>query len=186
MGTNINGSVEVTYGHRDPPGGPLVWHDVVWAGILLNRNYNAFGCLFGVRNYSGFVPIAPERGLPSDPSRRVREQAERPNSDYSHSWVTWAELKGVDWTESVVDAWVHQYRKSKTGYYVEFGARMLDPPGSRQEGESWQEGDVLCRVERIARRQSLDDTYEMVFEVMETLAKRFGDDQVRLVVWFDN
>jgi hypothetical protein len=28
-------------------------------------DYAAFGCLFGVRNYAGFQPLAPDRGLPA-------------------------------------------------------------------------------------------------------------------------
>lgn len=28
------------------------------------RDYDSFGCLFGVTNFAGFEPVAAERGLP--------------------------------------------------------------------------------------------------------------------------
>ena len=30
------------------------------------RDYDSFGCLFGVMNFAGFEPVAAERGLPED------------------------------------------------------------------------------------------------------------------------
>jgi hypothetical protein len=30
------------------------------------RDYDSFGCLFGVTNFAGFEPVAAERGLPGD------------------------------------------------------------------------------------------------------------------------
>jgi hypothetical protein len=47
------------------------------------------------------------------------------------------------------------------------------------------EGRVFKRL-RLTRRDSLTDTeFPLLMSLMECLAKRYGDDHVRLVVWFD-
>jgi hypothetical protein len=38
------------------------------------RNHDAFGCLFGVRTYANFRPLAADRGLPADASATVSGQ----------------------------------------------------------------------------------------------------------------
>lgn len=128
-----------------------MWYAVIDAGELLDRNYDAFGMLFGVRNRAGFAPVADHRGLPADVSDSVREHGTPPEDAddemwicyHSPTWVSWAEIKAINWEESA-----------------------LDRP--------------------LTRRDALDDSFQMVFELMETLAKRVGDNNVRLVVWFDN
>jgi hypothetical protein len=62
-------------------------------------DYAAFGCLFGVRNYAGFRPLAPARGLPVDLSSAMRSQlgscVEAGELDGA-TWVSWAELASID------------------------------------------------------------------------------------------
>ena len=69
MGTDICGWVEVKYGN--------MWWPIIKIDYLVNRNYDIFGCLFGVRNYANFKPIAPDRGLPEDVSSLVKEIFEK-------------------------------------------------------------------------------------------------------------
>ena len=143
MGADIHGWVEV--------GDDETWYAVINAGQLLDRNYDTFGMLFGVRNRAGFTPVAPDRGLPTDISDEVREHGNPPEGAdddawicyHSPTWISWAEVRAIQWEESA-----------------------LDKP--------------------LTRRVALDDSFQMVFEMMESLAKRSGDSNVRLVVWFDN
>jgi hypothetical protein len=37
----------------------------------------------------------------------------------------------------------------------------------------------------ITRREALSDQWQLLFALMQTLARHYGDDGVRLVVWFD-
>ena len=56
------------------------------------------------------------------------------------------------------------------------------------EGSEWLVGDTLYRAEKIRRRDAVpeDGEWKPVWTVMEALASQHGDDNVRLVVWFDN
>ena len=80
------------------------WSAVIDAGGgLLFGNYHAYGCLFGVAN-SDFEPLAPGRGIPEDASERVRQDLAAWDTDaFSPSWVTWAEIKAMDWEEEAAD-----------------------------------------------------------------------------------
>lgn len=88
------------------------WLAMIYAGIILDRDYDAFRQLFGVRDYegSGIVPIAPFRGFPANMSREVREAAEYSYPEdhrykdgwvccHSISWISWAEIQSIDWSK---------------------------------------------------------------------------------------
>jgi hypothetical protein len=63
------------------------------------RDYAAFGCLFGVRNQAGYRPLAAGRGLPRDVSSGLRAESE-PWVAEGHltgaTWVSWAEIAALD------------------------------------------------------------------------------------------
>jgi hypothetical protein len=81
------------------------WYAVINAGQLLEQSYHTFGSLFGVRDRSRFSPIAAHRGLPDDASETVIEEGGTPpdgknwSAYHSHTWISWAELKAVNWAE---------------------------------------------------------------------------------------
>jgi hypothetical protein len=54
-------------------------------------------------------------------------------------------------------------------------------------GQEWHAEDVVFRAERLRRRDAVRSTsdWHHVFAVMAALAHRYGDDGVRLIVWFD-
>lgn len=83
--------------------------DSVWeVGIdlfLLNRGnaYDGLACLFGIRNYFGFRPLAEDRGFPDDASEGLRDEFARyggPHDVHGTTWLTWAELETTDWQEA--------------------------------------------------------------------------------------
>ncbi|MFK4155102.1 hypothetical protein ACI2LV_24330 [Streptomyces fungicidicus] len=209
MGTDISGFVECRARHLHEEGQGPVWRAAVDLFLLnTTRNYDAFGCLFGVRNYANFRPLAAGRGLPADASETVRAElgrlSEWPDQAYGTTWITWAELKAVDWGEPAekADSRLHQYRRTPDGLRLTgksaWSPRLAEAvglpgpvPGEAREwpeGSEWLIGDTLYRSERLRRRDAVPETGEWkpVWTVMEALASQHGDDHVRLVVWFDD
>ncbi|MFD4244273.1 hypothetical protein ACFWP3_22140 [Streptomyces sp. NPDC058525] len=205
MSTDIWGFIECHRDYRDHEADSY-WHATIDLDHLkVPRNYDAFGCLFGVRDNEQFVPVAPDRGLPEDASNRVREGRETIGGR-SASWVSWAEIKQVDWDEESAgpDAYVHEYHRDPHGAW-QFLHRHYSPPQrfvdlcgqpariamrpNRHfpEGSQWVDGDRMFRVGRLKRRDAVPhDQWGPVWTVMRTLADLHGDDEVRLVVWFDD
>jgi hypothetical protein len=167
------------------------------------RDYDAFACFFGVKNYARFRPIADRRGVPSDASKEVREELAPQDPAYvmAPSWVTWAELKAIDWDEpaELPDQRVHIYRLTEEGAKTfdtkavvarSFLEEASQTEEQRQAARDWREGAEwhiegrLYRVERL-KRSDTRGYWEGTLQFMEFLAHRFGDDGVRMVVWFN-
>ncbi|MEV7535164.1 hypothetical protein ACIQNV_22380 [Streptomyces hydrogenans] len=204
MVTDINGFLEYR-ASRDGRG--PAWYTAQDLGTLYDGcSYDAFGCLFGVRNYANFRPLAADRGLPADVSASTIEWYDE-GGFHDASWITWAEVKEVDWEERAErpDSRPHQYRRTPEG--LRFTGRSswirafadavgpgpaqvrLDPGESRErpEGSEWLIGDTLYRPVTLRRRDAVRETeWRPVWHAMETLAARHGDAHVRLVVWFDS
>ncbi|MFE5912270.1 hypothetical protein ACFQ6B_24745 [Streptomyces wedmorensis] len=205
MGTDMSGFVE----YRAAPGGrEAAWstaHDL--SSLNDTRNYDAFGCLFGVRNYANFRPLAANRGLPADASAtvtaRFTQLTEWYGEDGSHgtTWITWAEVKAVDWDEPAekTDSRLHKYRQTpdglrmtgKASWSPAFAEAVGLETGEHRnwpEGSQWLVGDTLYRAVTIRRRHAVTETgeWQPVWKAMEALAAQHGDDNVRLVVWFDS
>ena len=72
MGTDISGVVECRPRWAREGGGEAASWEAALDLFLLDvtRSYDAFGCLFGVRNHAGFRPFAADRGMPADASDR--------------------------------------------------------------------------------------------------------------------
>jgi hypothetical protein len=184
VGADIRGWVEVRDATLDEDIGEILWSAVIDAGSLLSRNYTMFGALFGVRNHSDFKPVAGGRGLPDPVSPTVKTEATEWDDYHSHTWVSWRELKAVDWDERDLAGLAFGYRKGEESHSI---GKYLDRSDSRRgEGSTWSEGDTTYRVETITRREALGRECELLFRLMEILAERYGDDYVRLVVWFFN
>ena len=146
-------------------GGPSeddeAWHAVVNTTWLMPQNHSAScSCLFGIRNYNNWEPVVSTRGLPDDASERVRLDAtEEGYFYYSATWLTWHEIQQVNWEESVIESRKETYHRSETG-------------------------ELIRNVERITRREAAGSAFSDVFELMVFFARRYGDGNVRLVVWF--
>lgn len=186
MPTEIFGSVEVW--------SRALWHwlEVIDAGPLLERNEPAFSSLFGMgESDAGFVPLANRRGLPVDASPAVKRWSEPHQSDnhpdgfFGHTYITCAELASADWAEQRTDPHVHCYGRSEaTGEWIKVGVYRPEPPHRALPGELWMEEGVQCRVRAITRKETLGSDFSLVYDLMIRLAQRYGDEHVRLVVWF--
>ncbi|WP_237554854.1 MULTISPECIES: hypothetical protein [unclassified Streptomyces] len=123
---------------------------------------------------------------------------------FGATWITWAEVKRVDWDEpaETIDRRVHRYQRTADGLrYVGKAVwdaghaealgtpdSISDPVEGWPEGTEWTVGDTVFRAQKIRRRDAVQPggEWQPVWTAMETLASLHGDDNVRLVVWFDN
>lgn len=81
-----------------------VWHAAIDLFLLNTGNvYDAFACLFGVRNSFGFRPLTEGRGLPVDASDGLRDAFNAwggPQDAHGTTWISWAELAAANWDET--------------------------------------------------------------------------------------
>jgi hypothetical protein len=209
MGTDISGFIECRAWKAPGNSERAVWRAAIDLFVLnITRNYDAFGCLFGIRNFANFRPLAEGRGLPADASDVVRAEldglSQWPEQAFGTTWISWAELASVDWDERAAapDSRLHEYRQTdeglklvgKSGWSAAFARAVGLTSGSGDESRTWPEGsewlvdDVLYRSEVMTRRGAVPENGEWkpVWDVMAALAALHGDENVRLVVWFDN
>ncbi|MFE1442509.1 hypothetical protein [Streptomyces sp. NPDC058739] len=207
MGTDIYGGIEFRHpyaGTEDYDGEPWVTAMDLWP-LYDETDYTAFGLLFGVRNYAGFPPLAPGRGLPVDLSSSMRSELSswvaRGELDGA-SWVSWGELASIDpetrpehfvgrvaWHEQSRPSTLHRQLVSPQ-WPTEVLSVVGEPPVDSRSNSgpvAWTNGDLVCTYEPLTAGTVLgsETHWPHVFAVMKALADRFGDDRVRLVVAFD-
>ncbi|KJS55791.1 hypothetical protein VM98_11020 [Streptomyces rubellomurinus subsp. indigoferus] len=210
MGTTIRGSVECrTWG----PGLAVeesAWYRAVDLSMLgMTRDYAAFACLFGVRDLSGhWQPVAADRGLPPDTSEHVRAaHASWGEVAFGATWLDWTEILAIDWDEPAIPraTGITRYRRLpdgtlqlrhrgdwSRGFARASGVdtRSADPTRIGElwaEGTEWDVGTTVFRAERDRRRDAVpaDGSWQPVWTVMRALAGVHGDQNVRLVAWFE-
>lgn len=189
MGTDIHGWIEIKTNWGE-------WAGLIKIDLLVERNRDLFGCLFGVTNHANFKPIAAQRGFPSDLSEEVTQEIlwweeEDGTAPENPTWITWEEIKGIDWEEESVepDSRAHRYRKTETGEleYVGKGIGGLADSSWQvlERGETLEVGDIVFKLEKIKRKEILASA-QLLFSWMEKVAKDFKEPSIRLVVWFDS
>jgi hypothetical protein len=215
VGTDIYGAIEVRdligaaalddlLGTASPRETPWV-HGIDLYPLYPGGDYSPLGCLFGIRNWNGWEPVAEGRELPTDVSEAVRK-------DYEHlaeidaaiggsTWVSWPELRDLDMTVTPLARGVLDVNENGSSlhhcYRVEdeWPADVVAEYGPPPVGESpvsaaygsWQHGTTTLTYQQVTRNDVLGTGtgWEHVFAVMRTLAQRFGEEGVRLVAWFD-
>ena len=162
---------------------------------LILQHYDLNGCLFGVDNYGSFTPLFPDRGIPSEYAESLRRDADLFTEIGAHpSWALWSELKSVDWSEPAAarDARITEYivegqgvERIVTKWHHKIGMKWVREALDRDPDSDVVSGDLIFR--RVIMRRSdalLDTDFPLVMKLMACLASRFGDDAVRLFVWF--
>ena len=130
MGCDIHGWVEYRFEYGD--GKVSQWHTGIHAGNILDRNYEMFAKIFGVRGENDEEGEFGCRGLPRKLSWRVDEEYKKGAADYhSETHCTAKELFSV-------------------------------------------------------QKESEDPDWNVLFVLVFVLTSFYGEDNVRLVVWFDN
>ena len=169
MSTSIYGYVEI----KKFDSGLDDWFSVIDVGIAMTGNYDIFGCLCGVRNYANFEPLFPSRGLPSDCSDEIVSEVEQ--GDYhSATWCTFRELQEIDLKELSVEPDQRFLGEEKTKKGIITVKRF---PSSEEE---YKKRKYLSRGDALN-----DQEYLQLMELMKVLAKRYGAEGVRMVVYFD-
>ncbi|MEU1032191.1 hypothetical protein ABZ402_26365 [Streptomyces mirabilis] len=206
MSTDIHGGIEF----RRPGTGTDGYDGEPWVAAMDlwplhdETDYTAFGCLFGMRNYAGFQPLAPGRGLPLDLSTGMRSQLgpwTASDDLHSASWVSWAELASIDptatsdhligrltWRTKSLTPILHHQLVSDTSPPEALSAVGVPPAdlhGATGRAE-WTTDELFCIYEPLMVGAVLghETHWPHVFAVMKALAGRFGDHGVRLVVAF--
>ncbi len=194
MGCDIHGFVEVCENSESTP---KWWSPYILVGHVVGRSYGAFGCLFGVRNYGGLSPIAERRGLPSDASYTAKEEYKEGEGDYhSASFITYKEIEmiALDAPSTKNDERVHEYSIRTDNTLIEGfkcgRSSSLEDKGVYEllsETDCITDEDNVYALEPLTPREALDCSgFQLLFLLMKTLAKKFGSENVRMVVWFDN
>ncbi|MER7850907.1 hypothetical protein ABTZ03_44080 [Kitasatospora sp. NPDC096077] len=207
MSTDIHGGIEfrhpgVDAGYYD--GEPWAMAMDLWP-LYDQSDYAAFGCLFGVRNYAGFRPLAADRGLPPDLSGGLRAELEpmvEAGDLHGATWVSWAEISRLDsastpvhytgrltWSTVSLPSLLHQQLVPDQWPSDALDAVGPPPIGLDRSAHltEWNAGDLHCRYEPLTAGSLLGSPSQWphVFAVMKALADRFGEEEVRLVVAFD-
>lgn len=173
------------YNPEDPDGEEPMEHVSIYNG----RNYDLFGILANVRNYSENGCIDDPRGLPDNVSWITKKEADRWKGDaHNHSWFTLKELK---------DYYQKNGRMKRSGMVSPESAKLLDEgketpntwagwtdPSMGWVFREWEEVsslyylvlklDKACRDEFwIRQNDDLSDRYD-------------AEKSYRIVFWFDN
>lgn len=196
MGCDIHGWIEIK------PFSDSGWEPAVRLSVVLGRNYAVFGLLFGVRNATGLLPLAPRRGLPPDVSRVVQAEAAAWEDDgHSHSSVTLAELDAYDWEQAGHVERLHQYGQDAAGawaYELPCGAGGFDAAerAALDRGETVERQGKRYRWERVQAKHLRVGELDRLMALMRLLAEWCSPpetpehepaaERVRVVVWFDN
>ena len=198
VGTDIHGWVE--YWHPDLE----LWIGIIKLHNLVSyRNYELFVWLFGIGQRPDipmqwdFPPIAARRGLPSDASQEAAtdyaaDMARYPKEYYGTTWISWREVQTIDWDEPIEDRIVESrlgrldgIRQWRTPFLERHADLVPDQTESLRPGLRWTVGDHSYEVVATRRRDVLEQSWELLFRLMEVLQTRIEDtDHLRWVVWF--
>lgn len=205
MVTDIHGAIEI----RDlfPAEREASWKTAIDLYPLLEDGgpcgaYPAYAYLFGVRNQYGFSPIAEARGLPIDVSPELCTALEPLADFHSMSWVSWSELLDLDllgpfghvvgylaWSSADSSLeWTRLVPSVPKLDELAFAGIRLGPELELKVSSDWQHEGVNYRYRPMTVGTYFGDgtPWGHVFGVMRALARRFGDDGVRLVAAFDS
>ncbi|CAL9676915.1 hypothetical protein SUDANB105_07974 [Streptomyces sp. enrichment culture] len=198
MGTHIDGLIEV----RTAGGAWEMEVDLLDFDLWKQRDERE--AMFGYGGSLGVDrPLFDQRGWPEDSCEEVPKEVDELN--HSHSYATWAEIAAVDWDAPLCDRpdgnRVGEWRPGPDGELVlhdvlwaplevldaaeeVFGEDLFPnewPPG----GEVHLNGAVYRPVVYTAGViVPPDGDWAPVWASMRALAAEYGDENVRLVVWF--
>ena len=140
----------------------------------INRNYEVFAVLAGVRNEAGIPAIALPRGVPNDCCEAYVSWHEDWGVDaHSASWVTLAEMKAYDHEQTVYSERLVTSRDEDgkiTSTCSATNGPHLGPVGETNVFGPWGAEAWLALIERVEAVNGAEDT----------------DEDVRLVFFFDN
>ncbi|TLS40507.1 hypothetical protein FE633_41190 [Streptomyces montanus] len=177
MGTDIHGYVECRAWGPGLAPGESAWQSAISLSVLgTTRDYPAFDCLFGVRSWGRWEPIAADRGLPADAAARtVAELESWGGAAFGVTWLGWDEVLAIDWDEPALPRAtdIARYRRLpdqrlelvhrsvwSRGFARASGVDTLTTDPGRiselwDEGTEWHVGNTVFRAERARRRDAV-------------------------------
>jgi hypothetical protein len=185
MGCDIHGKVEIRTSEKSTN-----WFSTLDVGEVLRRNYDLFGFLFGVRNYAGFDPVIGIRPLPNNLSYSTEREIETWSYDaHSHTWISYEELKAIDWDQEAeeFDERIHEF---KDGEY--FGkcsyTSVLDREDYKKlrNGEEITKEGITYKQGKVNAKDIRCEEWNILEDLVDVLAEHYGKENVRLIFWFDN
>jgi hypothetical protein len=193
MGTDLVGWVELYSPHSE------VWSNVLRIDALDNRNYELYEWLFGVKNRLRSVqPVAANRGAPPNPavgteSEYLTDITRFPQEYFGLTWICWTEVKAIDW-DAPLDDRVLELRKNhlndswQESWKSAFVQRDSDAWNARPDdlspGKQWEYRESYYRIEHTTGRDLWRGGWDVLWDMIEALAAKYGSENVRLVVWF--
>ncbi|WP_328941412.1 hypothetical protein OG259_06960 [Streptomyces sp. NBC_00250] len=198
MGTHIDGVIET----RTAGGEWEMEVDLLDFDLWKQRDERE--CMFGYGGRLGVTrPLFDARGWPEDSCDEVPKESNELN--HSHSYATWAEIAAVDWDAPVCDvpaaSEVGEWRPGPDGELVLHGVCLASAEvreavkglfGENLSPDEWPPGGEVHLNGAVYRPVIYtagmivppDGDWAPVWASMRTLAGEYGDENVRLVVWF--
>jgi hypothetical protein len=178
MGCDIHAVVEVNV---ETSWDPSKYSFKIWQAheILVGRNYEIFAALAGVRRENDDQPrIDDPRGLPEDGSSMFHAYSEAWGIDgHSHSYVTLAELKAFDTTQTYESDRIILSRDKETGEITSTCGGTNRPGPHERVGTT----NVFGPWPDAAKVWT-----DLIAEVEHFKTDDMTDEDVRLVFFFDN
>lgn len=173
------------YNPEDPDGEIPMEHVSIYSG----RNYDLFGILANVKNYSENGCIDDPRGLPDNVSWVTKQEADRWSGDaHNHSWFTLKELK---------DYYQKNGRMKRSGMVSQESAKLLDEgketpntwAGWTDPSMNWvfREWEEVSSLYYLVKKLDKECREEFWIQKNEDLNDRYEQEKnYRIVFWFDN
>ena len=183
MGTDIHGYIEFRLHHTVG-----IWCGAINIGPMAERYYNLFGYLFGVRGSGDkFLPIASDRGIPPDVAE-VTALAFQSFEGEEATWIGWREFRDA----IAAGHSIHAYQQSKYGELraVEKQVSLVEPDYfTAIEQERLRQGLDVKKDRYIYRYEDdgplpLGPGWQLIVDLGDRLAQHYGEERIRLVVWF--
>lgn len=207
MGCDAHGIIEYKQEYSK---GSSTWRFVGRLDSLVGRNYDTFGSLFGVRNTANFYSLFEKRGFPEELSHNGREELSYYYENglvgavdcHSMTYFFLDELDDVNWDQnsafrderiSIVDE--DGKEKLKFGYSSEVEEALTPEEMTKvSEGEpvelpnKTEDGEKRFAVcKKPTRKEVMSKDWEwFLFDYLESIGRRYGRENVRVTVWFDN
>jgi hypothetical protein len=152
--------------------------------IFSDRNYELFALLADVRNYHEYPALFPKRGIPEDCSEDTKIEKEEWGPD-AHSWTyfTLGDINAAVWEQAV-----RKTAMVKDSVWAEF-CNTPEATTPRTYCEAvYGANDYHSRSWNRTYQEIAKRFFIKVVSRMEKLAKKnaFGEEGVRLVIFFDN
>jgi hypothetical protein len=173
MGCDIHGFLEVKEDEK--------WK--ILKEVPGDRDYDIFGLLFGVRNYVNVrYPIAEQRGLPKYSDSEYKERKKYWGFDrfeedsHSHTWISTDDILEYDFS--------HVSHDTRCTWFKD-GINQKTKSGGNLKGIINQDTDERKHL-WISGNEILESSYWKSFlQEMKELSNKYGNNGVRVVVWFD-